>query len=67
MYGLRIKELREQKGLSQKQLAKLLGSTQTKISKYEREAVDLSTKQILLICKIFNVTSDYLLGRSDNE
>lgn len=65
MYGIRIKQLREEKGLSQKELAEILGSTQTKVSKYEREAVDLSIKQVLLLCKTFNVSADYLLGLSD--
>lgn len=65
MYGIRIKQLREEKGLSQKELAEILGSTQTKVSKYEREAVDLSTRQVLLLCKTFNVSADYLLGLTD--
>lgn len=65
MYGQRIKELRTENGLTQKQLADALNSTQRNISKYELELLDLSTELIIRICKFFGVSADYLLGLED--
>ena len=65
MYGERIKELRKEKGLTQTQFAKLINTTQKNISKYELEQLDLNTDTIILICKTFNVSADYLLGLED--
>lgn len=65
MYGLRLRELRSEKGITQSALAKILNTTQKSISKYELEALDLSTDMIIKICKFFNVSADYLLGLED--
>lgn len=62
MYGKIIKELRQEKGWSQTQLAKELDITQKAISRYELEQIDLSTEMIIKICKLFDISSDYLLG-----
>ena len=65
MYGERLRELRENKNLTQKQLAKILNTDQQAISRSEREQIDLSTNFILKVCDYFGVTADYLLGRTD--
>ncbi|WP_251548539.1 helix-turn-helix domain-containing protein [Pumilibacter intestinalis] len=65
MHGKIIRELREEHNLSQQQLAEKLNTTQNTISKYETEVLDLSTAIIHKLCDIFNVSSDYLLGRKD--
>ena len=65
MYGERIKELREERGMSQEKLAKLLCCNQQTVSKYEREVRDLGTHTIIKLCEIFQVTSDYILGLED--
>ncbi len=62
MYGKIIKELRQEKGWTQTQLAKELDTTQKAISRYELEQIDLSTEIIIKICKLFEISSDYLLG-----
>ena len=62
MYGQRIKELREEKELTQKQLGELLHCHQNTICRYETESHDLGTAVIIKLCQIFDVTSDYLLG-----
>ena len=66
MYGERLRELRENKNLTQKQLAKILNTDQQAISRYEREQIDLSTNFIMKVCDYFGVTADYLLGRTDD-
>lgn len=65
MYGERLRELRESKKLTQKQLAEKLGLNQQDISRYETEQIDLGTDLIISICKFFGVSADYLLGLKD--
>ena len=67
MYGRRLKELRLEKGFTQKQLAELLHTTQKSISKYEIEFLDLNTDLIIRICEILHTTADYLLGLTDEN
>lgn len=64
---IRLKELREMKGISQKELADFLNLTQVQISKYElgKNEPDLSTTK--KIANYFNVTIDYLLGSSEED
>ena len=66
MYGERLRELRTDFGLTQKQLAERLGVTQKNLSKYELEKLDLSTDMIIKICNFFMCSADYLLGRTDD-
>ena len=65
MYGTRIKELRLEKGLSQEELGALLKCGQRTVSKYEREVLDLGTQTLIALCRIFEVSSDYILGIED--
>lgn len=60
-----MRELRESKKLTQKQLAEKLGLNQQDISRYETEQIDLGTDLIISICKFFGVSADYLLGLKD--
>lgn len=61
----RIKELRKENNLRQEQLAKLAGVKQSCISKWERNETLPDAQMIILLCEIFKVSSDYLLGIKD--
>lgn len=65
MFGERLRELRENKKLTQTQLAEKLGLNQQDISRYETEQIDLSTDLLITFCKFFEVSADYLLGLTD--
>ena len=65
MYGHIIKEIRQEKGLTQSQLAEMLSTTQSTVGKYEREEIQLTVDTIIKICKVFEVSADYLLGLED--
>lgn len=65
MYGQRIKEIRQEKGIAQSQLAEMLSTTQSTVGKYEREEIQLAVDTIIKICKVFEVSADYLLGLED--
>lgn len=57
----RIKQLREKNGITQEKLGQLIGVQSSAISKYEKGIVPLTDDTIRELCKIFNVTSDYLI------
>ncbi len=64
--GLRIRELRKQINLSQEALAERLEMKRTNIANYEAGRVVPPGNIILQLAEIFEVTTDYLLGRSNN-
>ncbi|MBR1984585.1 MAG: helix-turn-helix transcriptional regulator [Clostridia bacterium] len=65
IFGERLKELREEKGLSYRQLAKELGVSSSSINSWEKEIRVASIDNLLTICKYFNVSSDYMIGLED--
>lgn len=62
----RIKELRKAHGLTQEELGKKLNVQKAAISKYETGAVVPNGEVLKRLSTIFNVTTDYLLGRDAN-
>lgn len=63
--GKRLKQLREESGLQQKDIAKILGVTESAIGHYERGARNLDPESIKKLADFFGVSSDYLLCRTD--
>lgn len=61
----RIKELRLQNGWLQSDLAARLNTKPQTVSHYEKGDRGLDVETIFRLCDIFDVTADYLLGRSD--
>lgn len=66
MFGQRLRELRLERGLTQLQLATLPSTTQGTIGKYEREELQPNINMIIEICKVLEISSDYLLGLEDD-
>ena len=62
MLGQRICELRSERGWSQERLAKRLGTSVQCIENWESGIKNPSIDTLLLLAKIFRVTTDYLLG-----
>ena len=61
----RFRQLRNQKGLTQMELSKLLKISKSSVNMYERGEREPSLETLELIADIFNVDMDYLLGKSD--
>jgi len=61
----RLKELRAEKNLSQNKLSELLGITRTTYANYEQGTREPSIEMIIKFCDFFDVSADYLIGRSD--
>lgn len=65
VFGERLKELRNEKKLSQKELAELLNVSGNTVHAWERDKQEPSMGTLLKISEIFEVTLDYLYGKSD--
>lgn len=65
MYYKRIRELREDNDILQKEIAKLLNTTQQHYSRIENGSTEITADRVILLAKFYNVTSDYILGLSD--
>lgn len=60
--GERIKELRDEKGVSQAVLAVNIGATQKAVDFWEKNVNEPKASYIFALSKYFGVTSDYILG-----
>ena len=63
----RIKEIRTEAKMSQKEFAQIFGIAQNTLSQYENEKRDPDTSLLIQISDYFHVTVDYLLGNSDSK
>ncbi len=63
----RLKELRKEKNISQIKLAMDLEINQNSISRYETGLYEADYKTLIAIADYFDVSIDYLLGRTDNR
>lgn len=61
----RLKELRKSARKTQKEVSELIGVASSTYSMYERGEREPDFKTLDKICKLFNVSSDYLIGASD--
>lgn len=61
-YPERIRALREDHDLTQKQVAVLLGIAQNTYSQYETGKLAIPIEQLLFLCQYYHVSSDYILG-----
>lgn len=62
----RLKDLREDKDLTQAQIADLLFITQQQYSLYERGYREIPTSALITLANYYNTSVDYILGRTDN-
>ena len=62
----RIRDLREDRDLSQKAIAEVIKTTQQQYSKIELGKADISGEKLILLAKFYRVSTDYLLGITDD-
>ena len=65
-YYRRIRDLREDKDLTQTKMGEILSCSQRVYSNYERGDIDIPTTTLCKIADFHNVSVDYLLERTDN-
>ncbi len=61
----RIKDLREDRDLTQEQVAKIIKTSQQQYSKIETGKANISAEKLMLLAKFYKVSVDYILGLSD--
>ena len=65
MIGERLQEIRKDHGDTQKDLANKLAVVFHTVSSWEQEKSEPNHDMLVKICKLYNVSADYLLGVSD--
>ena len=64
-YYRRIRDLREDKDLTQQQVSEYLGMKQSQYSRYERGHRDIPTDVLIRLAFLYDTSTDYLLGLTD--
>lgn len=67
MYFQRLRDLREDMDMNQTQIAKLLHTSQTVYSRYERGFQTIPVEHLLILADFYQVSTDYILGRTNNK
>ena len=66
-FGMKLKQLRKDRNLTQQQLANKLDLTKSTISAYENSSKYPSVEVLINISSLFNISTNFLLGLSDNK
>jgi Predicted transcription factor, homolog of eukaryotic MBF1 len=64
MFSVRLKELREDRKISQKQLAEMLSVSQQTVAKWETAKATPNPQTVVKLANVFDVSADYLLGNA---
>lgn len=67
MFGNRLKEIRLEKGVTQSDIATLLSISLRQYQRYEKGDSDIPLSTAVSLAKIFDVSLDYLVGRSNSK
>lgn len=65
-YQQRLRDLREDHDLTQREIAEILGTSQTMYARYERGANELPIRHLIRLADFYSVTTDYILGRQNS-
>ena len=64
-FAKRLKELRDEKGLTQQEIGKLVNMSKMAVSHWEKGHSEPSIAQLICLSNYFEVTVDYLVGKTD--
>ena len=57
-----LRDLREDADKTQSQIAEVLGTSQTMYARYERGANEMPIRHLIMLCRLYHVSADYILG-----
>ena len=66
MFKERLKELRLERNISQQDLGKIVNASKMAVSHWEKGHSEPSISQLIILSDFFEVSVDYLIGKSDN-
>ncbi len=64
-YQRRLRDLREDHDKTQREIAQVIGTSQTMYARYERGANELPIRHLIQLADYYQVSTDYILGRTD--
>ena len=64
---LKIRELREDKDLTQTQIGKILNCTQQTYARYESGEITIDIYNLIKLAEFYNTSTDYLLGLTNEQ
>lgn len=64
-YQRRLRDLREDHDKTQREIAQVIGTSQTMYARYERGANELPIRHLIRLADYYQVSTDYILGRTD--
>lgn len=64
---IRLKDLREDRDLKQKDISNIINISQTNYSKYELEKINIPLDTLRKLANFFNTSTDYILGLTDEQ
>lgn len=67
MYFQRLRDLREDMDMNQTEVAKLLFTSQTVYSRYERGFQTIPVEHLIILADFYKVSVDYILSRTNNK
>lgn len=67
MIGKKLKEARKETKLSQEEVAELLNTARSNISKYENNILEPNLQTLKRFCEIYKISADYLLGLTEKK
>lgn len=65
-YRRRLREIREDRDLTQKQIAEILQKSQQGYSHIENGRAELKIEDLILLCDFYHLSADYVIGRTDD-
>ena len=63
--GIKLKERRQQLNMTQRDVAKAIGVAQPVYQRFEKGIFECNYTQLVALCKLFDISADYLLGLTD--
>ena len=67
VYYQRLKDLREDKDLTQKQIAEVLNTSHQYYNKYETGKIPITFERVIQLAKFYNVSIDYIAGLTNDK
>ena len=62
-----LRGIREDRDLTQQEIADILGTSQTMYARYERGANEMPIRHLVTLCRFYNVSADYFLGTKPQQ
>lgn len=66
-YRMRIRNVREDRDYTQSEIGKVLNKSQQGYNHIEAGRAELKIEDLILLCKFYNLSADYLIGLTDKE